>query len=455
MSDRLAAGEPSVEYRSDGFIDPATCADPHPFYAAARRQAAVVPGLFGPQVVRRAAVGQVLHDPATFSSAMEAVDLGQSVPLIPLQVDPPRHRTFRRLLDPIFAPKRVAVVEPDVVAMVDQLIDGFAGRGSCDLSTELAVPLPSSVFLRLLGLPLADLDDFLAMKDGIIRPSGDDLEAMQVHQRASARRIETYFADALADRRRRPHDDLLGMLAEAEVEGERLTDEEILGICFLFILAGLDTVTVSLELFFAHLARHPERRRLVATDPSVIPTAVEELLRYETPVVAVPRVATRHVVVDGCPIEAGAHVGVCIAAANTDDGRYGAGTDDGRHGAGTDEGPSGASGGPAGATGHGARGGLPGDDDGGADGEGPDPTAGEVDLRRSPNRHLAFGGGIHRCLGSHLARVELRATLRAWHARIPEYELAPGAELVYGAGLRQIEHLPLVFPATSPRGASQ
>lgn len=418
MTERLATDRAPVEYRAEGFIDPAVCADPQPFYAAARRLGAVVPGMFGPQVVRRSAVDEVLHDPATFSSAMEAVDLGQSVPLIPLQVDPPRHVTFRRLLDPLFAPKKMAAVEPDVVAMVDHLIDGFVDRGQCDLADELAVPLPSSVFLRLLGLPLDDLGEFLAMKDGVIRPRGADLDAMRAHQRSSARRIEEYFAGALAERRRRPAQDLLSMLAEAEVEGQRLTDEEILGICFLFILAGLDTVTVSLELFFAHLARHPERRRLVAADPSVIPTAVEELLRYESPVVTVPRVATRDVTLDGCPVEAGAHVGVCIAAANADEGLAGEGL--------AGDGPAGD--GPAGEE-------LTGDG-----------TAGVVDLRRSPNRHLAFGGGIHRCLGSHLARVELRAALRTWHARIPDYELAPGAELVYGSGLRQIEHLPLVFP---------
>ncbi len=388
----------------EGFMDADVAASPQHFYRQARALASVVPGVFGPQVVRRSAVEYVLQHPKEFSSAMEAVDLGQSVPLIPLQVDPPEHRNYRRLLDPIFAPRRMNAIEEDVAAMVNERIDRFVDRGRCEFTDELAVPLPSAVFLRLVGLPLSQLDLFLEMKDGILRPSGNDLDQIQSSQKEAARRIEEYFAGAIEERRRSTghDDDILSLCMAAEIEGQRLTDDEIVGIFFLFILAGLDTVTDSLECFFAHLARNPEHRRSIVDDPTVIPSAVEELLRWETPVTTVPRVATRDLELEGCPIKKGESVAACIGAANTDDEA--------------------------------------------------NPTADVVDLTRDPNRHLAFGGGVHRCLGSHLARMELRVTLREWHRRIPDYSIAPGTELVYQPGLRQIESLPLVF---EPVGSSR
>ena len=386
----------------DAFFDSELAGNPQPFYRQIRDAGAVIDGPMGIyQVVRRAEVEFALQHPEVFSSAMEAVDLGQTVPLIPLQVDPPEHVKYRKLLDPIFAPKQMNAIEPDIARMVNQLIDPLVERGSCEFTTDLAEPLPSTVFLGLLGLPLSDLDMFLGMKNGILRPAGDDLETMQASQRATAASIQSYFADAVAERKKRPQDDLLSRFLAAEVDGARLTEEEILGICFLFILAGLDTVTDTLECFYAYLAQHPEQRRRIVDDPSIIPAAVEELLRWETPVTTVARVVASDVELGGCPMHRGDHVGVMIGSANTD--------------------------------------------------ERATPDADTVDLTRQPNKHLAFGGGVHRCLGSHLARLELRTTLREWHRRIPHYELAPGAELVYGVGLRQIDSLPLVFPTPAAR----
>jgi cytochrome P450 len=391
----MTTQEAAEAFEPAGFMDGDVAANPHPYYEAARRVGAVVPGVFGPQVVRRSACEYVLQHPEEFSSGMEAVDLGQSVPLIPLQVDPPEHRKYRRLLDPLFAPKQMNKIEPDIARLVNQLIDGFIERGECDFSTEFAMPLPSQVFLQLVGLPLSELDLFLSMKDGILRPPGNDFAEWQATQKVAARQIEAYFAEAVEDRKKSPQDDLLTMFLQTEVDGNRLTLDEILGICFLFILAGLDTVTDSLECFYAHLSQHPEQRQRIVDDPSIIPLAVEELLRWETPVTGVPRVVKADIELEGCPLKAGDHVGVSIGAANTDERWL--------------------------------------------------EDADTVDLTRQPNKHLAFGGGIHRCLGSHLARLELRTALREWHQRVPEYRLAPGAELAYQNGLRQIDHLPLVF----------
>jgi cytochrome P450 len=377
----------------DLFTDPETGRNPQAFYKVARAAGAVVPSPFGGRtIVGRREVEFALQHPEIFSSAMEAVDLGQTVPLIPLQVDPPEHSKYRKLLDPIFAPKRMNLIEPDIAQLVNELIDRFIDEGSCEFTTALAEPLPSSVFLRLLGLPVSDLQMFLGMKDGILRPAGADLEEIRAAQQVNAAEIERFFGETLAERRKKPQDDLLSMFAAAEVGGDRLTDDEILGICFLFLLAGLDTVTDTLECFFAYLAQHPGQRALIVQDPAIIPTAVEELLRWETPVTGVARVAAEDVELGGCPMHKGEHVGISIGSANTDEQEL---------------------------------------DD-----------ADEVILTRN-TKHLAFGAGVHRCLGSHLARLELRTTLREWHRRIPDYEIVPGTELNFMFGLRQIDTLPL------------
>jgi cytochrome P450 len=394
VADGQLTADPAA-FDPDLFFAPETGRNPQAFYKFARSVGAVVPGPFGgTSIMGRKEVEFALQHPDIFSSAMEAVDLGQSVPLIPLQVDPPEHSKYRKLLDPIFAPKRMNLIEPDIAQLVNEFIDGFIADGSCEFTTALAEPLPSSVFLRLLGLPVSELAMFLKMKDGILRPAGEGMEEIQANQRVNAGEVERFFAETLADRRRQPREDLLSMFASAEVAGDKLTDDEILGICFLFLLAGLDTVTDALECFFAYLAQHPGQRRLIVDDPSIIPTAVEELLRWETPVTGVPRVVKQDAEIGGCPVHKGEHVGISIGSANTDEKDL-------------------------------------------AD-------AYEVNLTRN-SKHLAFGAGVHRCLGSHLARLELRTTLREWHKRIPDYEIVAGTELNFMFGLRQVDTLPLVW----------
>jgi cytochrome P450 len=346
-------------------------------------------------VTRREHVEAALRGTALFSWNEVPMDLGNIRPLIPLQIDPPKHVKYRRILDPLFAPKKMALLEGEVVALVDKLIDSFAARGSVDFHTEFAVPLPCTVFLRLMGLSYDDLDLFLKLKDDIIRPPGMTIEEQTPYRKKAGEGVYTYFEKVIAERKKAQTDDMLAQIMSSQVDGERLTDEEVMDICFLFIIAGLDTVTDSLDCFFAYLAQEPEQRRLLVEDESAIPSAVEELLRWETPVPAVPRVATEDVVFDGCPVSKGEQVMLLLGAANTDD------------------------------TAH--------------------PGVDSVDLRRNPNPHLAFGGGVHRCLGSHLARVELRVALREFHRRIPEYHLKPGTVLQYTPGLRSLTTLPLVF----------
>jgi cytochrome P450 len=377
-------------------VDLASADDPRALSAMLREQRVhSIENMFY-LLTHREDVEAALRKPAVFTSRPEAVQLGNIRPLIPLSVDPPKHVKYRRILDPLFAPKHMALLDGEVAELVNQIMDGFAGSGTCDFHEDFAVPLPCTVFLRLMGLPLEDLDLFLEMKDGIIRPSGPTMEAQAPTRQRTAQAIYEYFEKTLAERRRVPTEDLLARIMRSEVDGVGLTDEEILDICFLFIIAGLDTVTDTLDCIFGHLSQNPGHRQQVATDESVIPSAIEELLRWESPVPAVPRVLGEDIEIDGCPMRAGEHVMLLIGAANTDDAAH--------------------------------------------------PGVDRVDLLRNPNPHLAFGGGVHRCLGSHLARVELRVAMREWHKRIPEYELVPGTVLEYTEGLRSLHHLPLQFP---------
>lgn len=348
---------------------------------------------------RLADIEMALKHTELFSSNMDAVNLGNIRPLIPLQVDPPEHAKYRRVLDPLFTPREMARREPRVTELVNEMIDRFAGRGECDFHEEFAVPLPCTVFLQLLGLPLEDLDKFLEWKDGVIRPEGDSgFDRRHESSAPVAQQIYEYFDRAIDDHIASPRDDVLSALINAKVDsegGRALSREEVLDICFLFLIAGLDTVTDSLDCFFVYLARHPDHRHQLVEQPDVLPHAIEELLRWETPVPGVARVAMQDVEVGGCPISKGERVSPLLGAANTDPAEF------------------------------------------------PNPEV--VDFNRNPNRHRAFGGGPHRCLGSHLARMELRVALREFHRRIPDYEIKPGTQLTYTAALRSVESLPLVF----------
>jgi len=392
---------------ADAFVDQSVMglAEPQPMYKALRESS---PVFRSPQAVvlsRLADIEMALKHTELFSSNMDAVDLGNIRPLIPLQVDPPEHAKYRRILDPLFTPREMARREPLVTELVNEMIDRFADRGECDFHTEFAVPLPCTVFLQLLGLPLEDLDKFLEWKDGVIRPEGvTGYENRHDASASVAQEIYDYFDRAIDDHIANPRDDVLSAMITANLErdGRALSREELLDICFLFLIAGLDTVTDSLDCFFVYLARHPDHRHQLVEQPDILPYAIEELLRWETPVPGVARVALQDVEVGGCPISKGERVSPLLGAANTDPAEF------------------------------------------------PDPEL--VDFNRNPNRHRAFGGGPHRCLGSHLARMELRVALREFHRRIPDYQITPGTQLTFTAALRSVESLPLTFPVPETPG---
>ena len=384
--------------------DPELNRHPQPGYRMLRDSGPVVrlPGVIPSRanadahlVGRHADVVTVLRSPDVFSSRFDAVHIGQVRPLIPLQIDPPDHAKYRKLLDPLFAPRRIALLEDRTRALVSDLVEAVADDGGCNYHAAVSEPLPSTVFLELLGLPVSRAAEFIALKDGIIRPPARTPEERSSMVDAAGARIYAVLQEVLDQRLETRQEDFISDFLDAEVDGERLTPEEVIDICYLFFLAGLDTVTASLDCMMARLALHPAERRRLADDPSVIPHAVEEMLRWETPVTAVVRVTTQDTELSGCPIAADQVVSVMLGAANTDERAW--------------------------------------------------DKAESVDIDRRVNKHLAFGGGVHRCLGSHLARMELRVVLEEWHARIPEYRIPEGVELDYSPGLRQIADLPLVW----------
>ncbi len=378
-------------------LDNETAGEPQPIFKTLLSDAPVMRTDFGVVIARHEDAQFALRNSELFSSDMDAISIGNVRPLIPLQINPPDHVKYRRLLDPLFAPKQVALLEQDVRELTNQLIDEFVDRGECEFNSSVAIPLPCTVFLRLLGLPLEDLDLFLEFKDNIIRAPGEtDVEMARVRA-ATGERIYDYFNHVLDEREVERRDDLLSQFLDAQVDDHKLTREDILDICYLFLLAGLDTVTASLGCMVSYLAQHPEQRRRLVDDPTLVPGAVEELLRWETPVPGVPRVLTRDMEIAGEQLKAGDHITVLLGSANIDETEF------------------------------------------------PEPD--NVDFERPANRHMAFGGGIHRCLGSHLARLELRVALEELHRRIPDYALKPGETPRYTQGIRAVEYLPLVFPA--------
>ena len=212
---------------------------------------------------------------------------------------------------------------------------------------------------------------------------------------ASGKEIYSYFEELIALRRTSPRDDLMTYLLEVDLDGQKLSQNEILDISYLFILAGLDTVTASLSCFIAYLAANPAQRAKMSGDAASLEAAIEEMLRWETPVTGVPRVVKEDVEVAGYKLEKGEMVMLLLGAANLDPAEF--------------------------------------------------ERADQVELDRSRNRHISFGGGPHRCLGSHLARMELRVGLEEWHRQIPDYTIREGEVPVYSPGIRDIQYLPLVW----------
>ncbi|SHN46654.1 cytochrome P450 [Cryptosporangium aurantiacum] len=360
-------------------------------------------------VTRYDEVHEILRSPDLFSShPNNLVDAGQGK-FIPLELDPPEHTAYRFALQPLFNPARMRALEGQIRDLVNELIDGFAARGEAEFVAEFAHELPTRVFLALMGWPMADAPLFTEATEVALngRP-GDTPEQADQSRAEAAMSMFAYFGKVVAERR--GPEGVVGndvtaelMRAPVTVDGaERLlTDEELTRMFFLLLIAGLHTVQGALAWGVMHLSANPEQRQRLVDDAGAVPDAVEEILRYEA-AVSMGRRARQDVEIGGVHVKAGDQLLLLLCGANRDESQF----------------------------------------------EAPD----ELRIDRTPNRHLAFGSGPHRCIGSHLARIELRIALEELHRRLPDYRLDPAnPPLTLPSQVRSVAKLPIRFTAVPPR----
>jgi len=383
--------------------DPVIGNDPWPMYAGLRDFAPVVSAPFsrsrsGNVVIlsRYEDVHMALRAPELFE-ANGANEMGQQRPVIPLDIDPPEHAKYRKLLDPLFSPRAVAALANDTRAIAKEMLAKIAESGQADFHEAFTVPFPCRVFLNVVGFPADDLDLFLRWKDAFVHgeavAGSNDLTVLRELWAATAAEVYAYF-DAMLDRRiADPADDLATRLVQAEIGDQPLTRNEMLDILFLQMAAGLDTVTATLDCVLTRLARDVELQKACRGEPERTRQIVEELLRVETPVSLVLRYATQDMVMHDVQIAKGDLVMLLLGAANTDDRVF-------------DE-----------------------------------PMT--TDINRDNSRHMAFGGGVHRCLGSHLARQELKVALEEIFATLGTFTIPQGQEVNFIPGIRTAVSLPL------------
>jgi len=336
---------------------------------------------------------QVLRDGETFSSRGYAGSIGLVLGHSILEMDDPEHARYRELIQQAFTLQAMERWEASLVRpIVHGLVDRFVNRGRADLVRELTFPFPIHVIAGMLGLPEADLPRFHRWAVELINIAGDIQRGL-----AASQTLRDYFAGVLAARRRDPQEDMISVLAHAELDGQRLTDEEIFAFLRLLLPAGAETTYRSSSNLFCGLLTHPDQLEAVRADRSLVRRAIDEGLRWEPPLTGIARIATRDVEVAGVEIPKGAVVSVCLGAANHDPARY--------------------------------------------------PAPETFDIRREQRPHLAFAYGPHTCVGMHLARMETRVVLEAVLDRLPNLRLDPEAPDVHITGLsfRAPRRLPVLF----------
>jgi cytochrome P450 len=300
--------------------------------------------------------------------------LTASVPLL-IAMDRPRHTKMRALVSRAFTPRRVALLEPRIRAIARSLLDDLKGRPAFDLVREFSAPLPTIVIAELLGVPAEDQEWFKEKSTAVAQfdPSkGRDRES-GAEQLGPAAELGRYLAEILAQRRSEPRDDLLSALLAAEIDGQRLSEPELIGFSFLLLVAGNETTTNLISNAAILLDQHRDQRRLLTEDPARIPGAVEEFLRYDSPVQGLARTLAAPATLHGVTIPEGGKVLLLFGSANRDERKI------------------------------------------------PEPE--RFDVLRDPNPHLAFGFGAHYCLGANLARLEARVAFEELLARLPDYRM--------------------------------
>ncbi|OBK49256.1 cytochrome P450 [Mycobacterium sp. 1081908.1] len=317
-------------------------------------------------LTRREDVLAALRNPKVFSSRLALQPPGSPLPVVPLAFDPPEHTRYRKILQPYFSPQGLAASRPVLQRHAAEMIAALAGQGKCDAMADFARLYPYQVFLDLYGLPVEDRDRIIDWKDSVI----GERPYMTQEDHEKARLLLAYLTDAIQKRRENPGSDMLSRVMTGE---GNFSDLELLGMSHLLILAGLDTVTASIGFSLYELARRPQLRVALRDNPRQIRVFIEEIVRLEPSAPVAPRVTTEIVNVGGMMLPAGTPVRLCMAAVNRD---------------GTDA-----------------------------------MSTDELFLDGKVHRHWGFGGGPHRCLGSHLARIELTIVVAEWLKQIPDFDV--------------------------------
>lgn len=335
-------------------------------------------------------VQRVLSDYAAFSS--QTMYQGSSMPLANslINIDPPRHRKLRSIVTQAFTPRTVAQLTPRITELVHELLDKVAAKGEMDVIADLAYPFPVTVIAELLGVPVKDRAQFKIWSDDVVgtgEPSGNEPQ----------REMVEYFREMIEQRRKEPKDDLISALLAAQIDGEYLSTQELLGFFILLLVAGNITTTNLIGNTFLCFDEYPEALEQLYAEPELISSAIEEVLRYHSPVVNMFRVVKTETTIDGKTMMPGSFLVAWIASANRDETQF--------------------------------------------------PNASCFDIRRNPNRHLSFGHGIHFCLGAPLARLEAKIALTTLLERFPEMRRAQnipveplGSSFLYG-----VKNFPITF----------
>jgi cytochrome P450 len=378
--------------------------DPYPVYARLRH---LSPVAFSEELncwflMRFADVIEAAHDHRRFISSQGVALLGgQPSGLIPMIVsmDNPEHDRLRALVARRFTARALARLEAPIRRYTRKAINGFAARGSCELMSELAIPIPLLVIGDLLGVASEDRHSFREWGEALVHlnPTQPDTVASA---RAAGMEIGQYMLAVIEARRRQPGDDLISLLLASTVDGEAVDVSFVLGFAFLFIVAGSETTTNLVGNGMIALARHPDQRRLVQADPSLVVGMVEEVLRYDGPVQGVARVVNQDVEVAGVTLPAGAKVQLRWGSANRDEDEYSA----------------------------------------------PD----VFDVRRRVRRQVAFGHGIHYCLGAALSRLEGRVIFEELLARFRQWEVPATIQRLASGEVRGPATLPVTFTPSVP-----
>jgi cytochrome P450 len=376
--------------------------DPFPHY---RRMRDTAPVFHDEQsgswhVFRYDDVQRALSEHATFSSRMGGDDpseAGQLFAASLITTDPPRHRQLRSLVTQAFTPKAVDALAPRISHLTEELLDRLASTGTADLIAGLAYPLPVIVIAELMGIPSDDRDRFKQWSDVIVSQTRTGAESADHHD--TNVEMAGYFLDLIERRRSRPGNDLISNLLSAEIDGQKLSVAELLGFCSLLLVAGNETTTNLIGNAVLSFAEEPGTIERLLAEPSLLPQAIEEVLRYRSPVQSMYRVTAADTTLGGLQVPAGVPLVAWIGSANRDERHF----------------------------------------------ERPD----RFDIDRGPSRHLAFGQGIHFCLGAPLARLEARIALQAVLSRLPGLTLTEGSRLermdstiVYG-----VKELPVSWQA--------